>query len=59
MSSSTRSGAFRDGALEARFALGGGEDAVALVFQAILQRGAHGQFVFDDQNSGIIGRFHF
>ena len=43
-------GVLLDGALEAGFAFGGGEDAVAFGLETILQCGAHRQLVLDDQD---------
>ena len=44
-------GLFLEGALEAGFAVGGGEHAIALGFEAVGQGGAHRALVFDDQQA--------
>jgi len=46
-------GLFLERALESGLAITGGQHAVAFGFKTILQRGAHGQFVFDDQEARV------
>ena len=47
---------FFQGALQTAFAVGRQQHAVAFGLQAILQRRAHRQLVFDDQDAGHGGR---